>query len=311
MAQNQKSYDNEFKAQAVKLAQEIGGHKAAQELGIPKGTMYTWIKAFKEGRLSANEAVHTPKNALSGSYRLYGSENTDKKILEAQRRIGAVVETPSIYLDMTAEENMKEQYYVLGLPSFEGIPQTLKLVGLEDAGKKKAKDFSLGMRQRLGIAIALAGKPDLLVLDEPTNGLDPQGIVEMRELILKLNRERQITVLISSHILDELSRLATHYGFIDKGTIVKEITAEELENTCRKCVKLQVTDTAVLAHILDKRGLEYEILSDTQANVYGELVVSDVALELAEQNCRMFSVQEYEESLESYYLNLVGGGKHE
>ena len=95
--------------------------------------------------------------------------------MEAQRRIGAVVETPSIYLDMTAEENMKEQYYVLGLPSFEGIPQTLKLVGLEDAGKKKAKDFSLGMRQRLGIAIALAGKPDLLVLDEPTNGLDPQG----------------------------------------------------------------------------------------------------------------------------------------
>ena len=134
----------------------------------------------------------------------------------------------------------------MGLPSFEGIPQILKLVGLEDAGKKKAKDFSLGMRQRLGIAIALAGKPDLLVLDEPTNGLDPQGIVEMRELILKLNRERQITVLISSHILDELSRVATHYGFIDKGTIVKEITAEELENTCRKCVKLQVTDTAVL-----------------------------------------------------------------
>ena len=136
-------------------------------------------------------------------------------------------------------------------------------------GRKRQKNFSLGMRQRLGIAIALAGKPDLLVLDEPTNGLDPQGIVEMRELILKLNRERQITVLISSHILDELSRVATHYGFIDKGTIVKEITAEELENTCRKCVKLQVTDTAVLAHILDKRGLEYEILSDTQANVYG------------------------------------------
>ena len=295
------------------LCKSYGHFKALNQcsMHVPRGAIYGFVGKNGAGKTTLIRLICGLQRPTSGSYRLYGSENTDKKILEAQRRIGAVVETQSIYLDMTAEENMKEQYYVLGLPSFEGIPQTLKLVGLEDAGKKKAKDFSLGMRQRLGIAIALAGKPDLLVLDEPTNGLDPQGIVEMRELILKLNRERQITVLISSHILDELSRLATHYGFIDKGTIVKEITAEELENTCRKCVKLQVTDTAVLAHILDKRGLEYEILSDTQANVYGELVVSDVALELAEQNCRMFSVQEYEESLESYYLNLVGGGKHE
>ena len=295
------------------LCKNYGHFKALNQcsMHVPRGAIYGFVGKNGAGKTTLIRLICGLQRPTSGSYRLYGSENTDKKILEAQRRIGAVVETPSIYLDMTAEENMKEQYYVLGLPSFEGIPQILKLVGLEDAGKKKAKDFSLGMRQRLGIAIALAGKPDLLVLDEPTNGLDPQGIVEMRELILKLNRERQITVLISSHILDELSRLATHYGFIDKGTIVKEITAEELENTCGKCVKLQVTDTAVLAHILDKRGLEYEILSDTQANVYGELVVSDVALELAEQNCRMFSVQEYEESLESYYLNLVGGGKHE
>lgn len=270
------------------LCKNYGHFKALNQcsMHVPRGAIYGFVGKNGAGKTTLIRLICGLQRPTSGSYRLYGSENTDKKILEAQ-------------------------YYVLGLPSFEGIPQTLKLVGLEDAGKKKAKDFSLGMRQRLGIAIALAGKPDLLVLDEPTNGLDPQGIVEMRELILKLNRERQITVLISSHILDELSRLATHYGFIDKGTIVKEITAEELENTCRKCVKLQVTDTAVLAHILDKRGLEYEILSDTQANVYGELVVSDVALELAEQNCRMFSVQEYEESLESYYLNLVGGGKHE
>lgn len=295
------------------LCKNYGHFKALNQcsMHVPRGAIYGFVGKNGAGKTTLIRLICGLQRPTSGSYRLYGSENTDKKILEAQRRIGAVVETPSIYLDMTAEENMKEQYYVLGLPSFEGIPQILKLVGLEDAGKKKAKDFSLGMRQRLGIAIALAGKPDLLVLDEPTNGLDPQGIVEMRELILKLNRERQITVLISSHILDELSRLATHYGFIDKGTIVKVITAEELENTCRKGVKLQVTDTAVLAHILDKRGLEYEILSDTQANVYGELVVSDVALELAEQNCRMFSVQEYEESLESYYLNLVGGGKYE
>ena len=214
------------------LCKNYGHFKALNQcsMHVPRGAIYGFVGKNGAGKTTLIRLICGLQRPTSGSYRLYGSENTDKKILEAQRRIGAVVETPSIYLDMTAEENMKEQYYVLGLPSFEGIPQTLKLVGLEDAGKKKAKDFSLGMRQRLGIAIALAGKPDLLVLDEPTNGLDPQGIVEMRELILKLNRERQITVLISSHILDELSRVATHYGFIDKGTIVKEITAEELEN---------------------------------------------------------------------------------
>lgn len=216
------------------LCKNYGHFKALNQcsMHVPRGAIYGFVGKNGAGKTTLIRLICGLQRPTSGSYRLYGSENTDKKIVEAQRRIGAVVETPSIYVDMTAEENMKEQYYVLGLPSFEGIPQILKLVGLEDAGKKKAKDFSLGMRQRLGIAIALAGKPDLLVLDEPTNGLDPQGIVEMRELILKLNRERQITVLISSHILDELSRVATHYGFIDKGTIVKEITAEELENTC-------------------------------------------------------------------------------
>ena len=130
---------------------------------------------------------------------------------------------------MTATDNIRQQYRVLGVPSDEGISDLLGLVGLGNTGNKKAKNFSLGMRQRLGIAVALAGNPDFLVLDEPVNGLDPQGIIEMRELILKLNREHGITVLISSHILDELARLATHYGFIDSGHMIREMSAEELE----------------------------------------------------------------------------------
>ena len=130
--------------------------------------------------------------------------------------MGAVVETPSIYLGMTAAENLRQQYRVLGLPSERGISDLLRLVGLEGAGSKRARAFSLGMRQRLGIAMALAGRRPLL-LDQPTNGLDPQGMIEMRELILKLNREQGITFLISSHILDELARLAAHYGFLDAG----------------------------------------------------------------------------------------------
>ena len=136
------------------------------------------------------------------------------------------MEAPSLYQELTAEENLKVQYKVLGRKDFESISKLLKQVDLEGIGKKKVKDFSLGMRQRLGIAIALAGEPEFLILDEPTNGLDPQGIIEMRELLKKLNQEEGITLLISSHLLSELSRLATHYGFLENGRILRQVTAD-------------------------------------------------------------------------------------
>ena len=167
------------------------------------------------------------------------------------------------------------------------------------------------MRQRLGIAIALSGDPDFLVLDEPANGLDPQGIIEIRELILKLNKERQITVLISSHILDELSRLATHYGFIDHGQMIKEISAKDLESACRKCTRIEVSDTRPLAYTLDKMGVDYNILSDETADIYAKINLTQLTLALAEESCDIYSVQEKDESLESYYISLLGGGKHE
>ncbi len=278
---------------------------------VPKGAIYGMVGKNGAGKTTLIRLLCGLQKPTAGSYTLYGIKNTEKEILKVRRRLGAVVETPSIYLDMTAEDNLKEQYRILGLPSFDGIQELLKLVGLEGTGKKKARNFSLGMRQRLGIAIALAGSPDFLVLDEPINGLDPQGIIEIRELILKLNRERQITVLISSHILDELSRLATHYGFIDKGSMVKEITAKELEAVCRKCTQLTVTDTAVLARELDRIGLEYDVISDSQVKVYGEIPVSELTLALVGDNCNVVSMHEHNESLESYYINLVGGGSYE
>ena len=210
---------------------------------------------------------------------------------------------------MTAEDNIKEQYRILGLPSFDGIHELLTLVGLQNTGKKKAKNFSLGMRQRLGIAVALAGDPDFLVLDEPINGLDPQGIIEMRELILKLNREKQITVLISSHILDELSRLATHYGFIDGGRMVREISAEEMEAACRKCVRVEVSDTSALCRVLDGMGVEYNVLSENKADIFAKINVSQLTLALAKEKCEVISMQERDESLESFYVSVVGGGQ--
>lgn len=166
------------------------------------------------------------------------------------------------------------------------------------------------MKQRLGIAVALVGDPDFLVLDEPINGLDPQGIVEMRELILKLNREQQITVLISSHILDELSRLATHYGILDAGRMVRELSAEEVDAACRKCVRVEVTQTAVLARVLDAMALDYKIVSETTADIFAKLNVTQLALALDREHCQILSMQERDESLESFYISLVGDGSH-
>lgn len=278
---------------------------------IPKGSIYGLVGKNGAGKTTLIRIICGLQNPTSGEYILYGKKNTDKDIIKSRRRIGAVVETPSIYLNMTARQNIEEQYRILGIPAFDAIDDLLRLVGLENTGKKKAKNFSLGMRQRLGIAIALAGDPDFLVLDEPVNGLDPQGIVEIRELILKLNREYNITVLISSHILDELSKLATHYGFVDSGRIVKEISAKELEQSCRKAVRVEVTDVKTLALILDELKMEYNIISQTKADIYSKVNVSQLVLKLSENNCSVISMQERDESLESYYMNILGGNQNE
>lgn len=278
---------------------------------VPKGAIYGFIGKNGAGKTTLFRLICGLQEPTSGSYSLYGARNTEPGIAKHRRRMGAVVETPSIYLDMTAEDNLKEQYRIIGLPSFDDIPELLELVGLADTGRKKAKNFSLGMRQRLGIAIALAGNPDFLVLDEPINGLDPQGIIEVRELILKLNRENGITFLISSHILDELGRLATHYGFIEKGHMVKEMSAKELDAACRKCIRVQVSDISAFSRVLDEIGLEYRIFSDTMADIYGKINITRLVLALDRENCDVISLTEREESLESYYVNLIGGKKNE
>ncbi|MCH5194459.1 MAG: ATP-binding cassette domain-containing protein [Oscillospiraceae bacterium] len=280
-------------------------------MNVPKGAIYGFVGKNGAGKTTLIRMVCGLQLPTSGDFELYGIRNTDKSVSKSRRRMGAVVETPSIYLDMTAEDNLKQQYRILGLPSFDGLDELLELVGLSDTGRKKAKNFSLGMRQRLGIAVALCGSPDFLVLDEPVNGLDPQGIIEIRELILKLNRESQITVLISSHILDELSRLATHYGFIDGGRIIREMSAEELEAACRKCVRMTVTNTAALARVLDSMDIEYKILSDSTADVYAKPNFTKLTLALAEESCEVISMEEHDESLESFYISLVGGSVNE
>lgn len=277
------------------------------DMRIPKGSIYGFVGRNGAGKTTLIRLICGLQDPTSGSFTLYGVKNTAAEIKRCRRRMGAVVETPSVYTDMTAEENIRQQYLVLGMPSGDGIQELLHLVGLDGTGKKKVKNFSLGMRQRLGIAAALAGSPDFLVLDEPVNGLDPQGIIEMRELILKLNREHGITVLISSHILDELSRLATHYGFIDSGHMVKEMSAEELEMRCRKCIRVEATNSEALARVLDGLGVEYRIVDGSRADVFADIQVTRLATEALKENCVIYSMKERDESLESFYMNLVGG----
>lgn len=302
----------EYALEVNALTKEYRGVKALDNLTmhVPKGAIYGFVGKNGAGKTTLIRVICGLQPLSGGEYSIYGLKSGEKGIGKARRRMGAVVETPSIYLNMTAEENLKEQYRVLGMPSFKGIPELLALVGLSDTGKKKAKNFSLGMRQRLGIAVALAGNPDFLVLDEPTNGLDPQGIIEIRELILKLNRERQITVLISSHILDELSRLATCYGFIDKGRILQEIGAAELENACRKCMRVEVSDGKALARALDKMNVKYSILEEHKADIFAAVNITSLTLALADEGCELLSAAERDESLESYFMNLVGGGSY-
>lgn len=277
---------------------------------VPQGSIYGLVGRNGAGKTTLIRLICGLQKPTKGGYILYGVKDTDRRISKARRRMGAVVETPAIYMDMTAEDNLKQQCLILGTPSYDSIPEILELVGLSNTGNKKARNFSLGMKQRLGIAVALMGNPDFLLLDEPINGLDPQGIIEIRELILKLNREYQITVLISSHILDELARLATHYGFVDDGRIVKEISAAELESICQKCLYIKVTDTSLLAGVLDAMGIEYEILSDTEANIYGKISLTQLIMALQKAGCEVITSREQDESLESYFINLIGGEKH-
>lgn len=148
------------------------------------------------------------------------------------------------------------------------------------------------------------------MLDEPTNGLDPQGIIEMRELLLKLNREHQITILISSHILDELSRLATHFGIIDQGRMIRELSAKELEASCRKCVRVEMSDTTALSRVLDTMNLAYKITSATTADVFAKITATQIVTALMNENCEVISIQEQTESLEHYFISLTGGENH-
>lgn len=298
----------EYILQTQKLCKKYGKFKALNDLtiNVPKGSIYGMVGRNGAGKTTLIRVITGLNNPTSGDFSLFGVKNNDGKLLEARRKMGAVVETPSLHPEMSAKDNLIQQTKALGI-SDEKLDDILKLVGLANTGKKKAKNFSLGMRQRLGIAFSLVGDPEFLVLDEPINGLDPQGIIEVREMIMRLNQEKGITILISSHILDELSRLATHYGFIEHGHVIKEMSAEELDKACRTSLHVNVNDTNILADVLNGMGAEYRLYSPNEADIFTPMQVTPLVLALNEKNCFVNTMSERHESLESYFMGLVGG----
>ena len=272
---------------------------------VPKDSVYGLIGRNGAGKTTLMRLLTGVQRESGGSYSLFGVDKNSPEIKKERRRIGAMIESPSIFLDLSAEENLKMQYRILGLPSFSSIPEILDLVGLSDTGKKKVSSFSFGMKERLGIAMALAGHPDILILDEPINGLDPEAIVEMRELIIRLNREMHMTIIVSSHILDELSKVATYYGFLDDGVMVKEISAEEMAKECRKAMRIKVESLEKAALALSLSGWEYSVVDDDTLDVYGEINIKDVVDCLKDSG--IIDVDKRNENLEGYFISTVGG----
>lgn len=275
------------------------------DLEIPNGSIFGLVGRNGAGKTTLMRIITGLAEPTSGSYSIGGVSCRDKRIVSYRRRMGSIIESPAIYKNLSAYDNIKLQYINLGMTSYESIPELLELVDLHGTGKKKAGKFSLGMRQRLGIAVALCGKPDILILDEPINGLDPQGIIQMREILLNINREKHTTILISSHILEELSKLATHYAFIEKGRILQTLSAQELTDMIRKSSRLKVSSAELLCPVFDRESIEYKVEDDETVDIFSDISVTRL-VELANSaNVQVISITENNESLEGYFMNLV------
>ena len=276
-------------------------------ISIKKGEIYGLIGENGAGKSTLMKMIAGLVEPSEGSIALFGNF-----VPQTERyRIGCVIESPALYAELTAKQNLEVFRKAYGLSSKESVQQILKQVGLSQYENKIVKKFSLGMKQRLAIGVALLGNPDFLILDEPINGLDPTGIQDMRNFLLKLNREEHITIMISSHILGELSKIATKYGIIKNGKLIEEITAKELNEKCQCCLKIKASDTAQAAILIEKNlhTKNYEILSDNNIRIFEYVDNPGIVNSLLVNHG--ISVDECtvtKESLEDYFNEKMRGG---
>ncbi len=275
-------------------------------LKIRKGDIYGFIGKNGAGKTTTIKMVVGLSNPTSGKMELFGSEN----LQEGRKKIGTVIENPALYPYLSARQNIEAQRIMKGVKDKSITDDLLEIVGLKDTGRKKAKNFSLGMKQRLAIALALVGDPEFLLLDEPINGLDPTGIKDIRELILKLNREAGITILISSHILGELSKIATSYGVINNGILVEQFSAEELKEKVKPCLKITVNDPEkAVSTLKENLGISDIEVQDNSLKVYEMLDKSMEINSVLEANDVIVQFLTKENGdYENYFIKLMEGG---
>ena len=290
-------------------------HAAAVEdvdLTIEKGQIYGLVGRNGAGKTTIIRMISAQTPPTSGEIELFGESQADG-LQRARARTGAMVEIPSFYPYLTARENLEYYRRQRGIPGGGCVDRVLSMVNLADTGKKRFKQFSLGMKQRLGLALALMNQPELLLLDEPINGLDPEGIVEFRNILLELNQREQTTILISSHILSELANVATCYGFLDQGHMLEQVSAKALGEKCRACLELRVDDAARAALILERElgTRDYEVLPGQIIRLYDYLDRPEkVNAALMAGGSALYGSESKNMDLEDYFLGLIGGVRH-
>ena len=290
---------------------KVYGEKRAADavsLHIKKGDVYGLIGRNGAGKTTILKMICGLSRPTSGSVTFLGK--TGSELSSEMSKIGSLIESPALFLKMTAYQNLKIKCILCGKNDDEYIKSLLKQVGLENVEKKSVQNFSLGMKQRLGIALALVGDPEFIVLDEPINGLDPQGIAEMREIIARLSKELGMTVIVSSHILDELAKVANSFGIINDGKLIDEFTSKELEMRCGKYVRLKTGDVEKSEKVLADNGItSYSILENGNIKINGEIEdTSKLIAALVGAGVPVYELASVQSTLEEYYLNRTGGG---
>lgn len=296
------------------LSKAYGRFNALEDVNITikKGQIYGFIGQNGAGKTTLIRIIAGLSFKSKGNFELFG-ENEGRNLEQARRRMGCIIDTPVFYPDKTAYSNLEIERIQKGIPGKECIEKALTMVGLQDVKKKKVRNFSLGMKQRLGIAMALLGDPEFLILDEPINGLDPIGIVEVREMLKKLNVEYGVTILISSHILSELHQLANCYGIIHKGKLLEQITFEELTNRCKKFIYIKVDDATKAAFVIDKKlnTSNFQVFPGNIINLYDYLdQPGKVSTTLAVEGVVVEQITPVGDDLETFFSKLIGGSNN-